>query len=109
MTTPPRTWISNTNPKQNELVRVRALIEHKMESGFRLGADGQEIARNIVHFFEAKFNETSLFKWFPETAISQNPYIEFTFVARQSGELHLYWIDDLHHSISTQLSIQVTE
>lgn len=109
MSTPPRTWISNTNPKQNELVRVRALIEHKMESGFRLDAAGQDIARNIVHLFEAKFNDALLFSWYPETAISQNPYLEFTFVARQSGELQLYWIDDLNHITNAQLSIQIAE
>ena len=103
----PRIWISNASPKLNEIVRVRALIEHRMESGFRPGADGTLIARNIIHRFEAKLNGDLLFSWFPETAISQNPYIEFTFKARASGELSMQWEDDEGHIIqgSTELNL----
>ena len=90
----PRIWISNDSPKQDEIVRVRALIEHRMESGMRVGSDGKAIARNIVSKFEARLDDDLLFVWEPETAVSQNPYIEFTFVARRTGELHLSWVDD---------------
>ena len=41
MQKPPRTWISNATPKQGELVRVRAQIEHIMESGLRTDAEGR--------------------------------------------------------------------
>ena len=90
----PRIWISNDSPKKDEIVRVRALVEHRMESGMRVGPDGQTIARNIVSKFEAKLDDDLLFVWAPETAVSQNPYIEFTFVVRRSGELHMTWRDD---------------
>ena len=90
----PRTWISNANPAAGEVVRVRALIEHPMESGLRLDVEGNDIPRNIVNTFEATLDGELLFRWQPETAISQNPYIEFTFTARSSGELQLKWLDD---------------
>ena len=35
----PRIWISNAKPKAGELVRMRALVEHRMESGLRLNKD----------------------------------------------------------------------
>ncbi|NLC37619.1 MAG: thiosulfate oxidation carrier complex protein SoxZ [Alcaligenaceae bacterium] len=90
----PRIWISNDSPKAGEVVRVRALILHRMETGLRPGADGQVIPRNIVNAFEARLDGELLFKWAPETAVSQNPYIEFTFLARKSGELQMKWVDD---------------
>ena len=41
MTKPPRIWISSTSPKKGDVLRVRAQIEHTMESGLRRDADGR--------------------------------------------------------------------
>lgn len=94
MTRPPRIWISNEAPGQGEIVRVRAQIVHVMESGFRLDATGQPIPRDILTGFTATLGDTLLLEWQPETAISQNPYLEFTFAARQSGTLRMIWTDE---------------
>ena len=90
----PRIWISNDTPAAGELVRVRALIQHRMETGLRPGEDGTTVPRNIINEFEARLDGELLFSWLPETAISQNPYIEFTFIAQKSGELQMKWVDD---------------
>lgn len=79
MQKPPRTWISNATPKQGELVRVRAQIEHTMESGLRTDAAGQIRPRNIVTRFEARLGPTLLLAWEPGISVAPNPYIEFTF------------------------------
>lgn len=95
MATPPRVWVSNARPARGELVRVRAQVEHVMESGLRTDpATGQVRARNIVKAFEARLGPALLFTWEPGISIAQNPYIEFTFIARESGELVLAWIDE---------------
>lgn len=103
----PRIWLSSTKPKMNEIVRVRALIEHRMETGLRPDQDGNLIARNIITEFTALLNGELLFTWHPETAISQNPYIEFTFVARHSGELEMKWIDDNQQLITGTATLTV--
>lgn len=103
----PRIWISNANPAANEVVRVRALVEHRMESGLRLDSTGEKITRNIVNKLEAKLDGALLFTWQPETAVSQNPYIEFTFVATQSGELQMQWVDDEGHTINSTTTLTV--
>lgn len=90
---PPRIWISNETPQKGEIIRVRAQIVHAMESGFRLDADGQPIPRDILMGFAATLGDDLLLEWLPETAISQNPYIEFTFSARRSGLLRMVWTD----------------
>ncbi|MBK1615629.1 thiosulfate oxidation carrier complex protein SoxZ [Rubrivivax gelatinosus] len=94
MTPPPRIWISNSKPARGELVRVRAQVEHVMESGLRTDAEGRPRPRNIVRRFEARLGPVLLLTWEPGIGIAQNPYIEFTFVARDSAELKLSWVDD---------------
>lgn len=98
MSTAPRIWVSNPEPKKGEILRVRAQIGHMMETGLRLDEKGQIRSRNIVTRFEARMGDALLFAWEPGSAISRNPYIEFTFIARESGELKLVWEgdDDFH-------------
>ena len=93
MARPPRIWISNEAPAPGEVVRVRAQMVHVMESGFRLDAEGEPIPEDLLTGFTATLDDALLMEWLPETAISQNPYIEFTFAARQSGTLRMVWSD----------------
>lgn len=94
MSRPPRIWISNETPAPGEVVRVRAQMVHVMESGFRLDAQGDVIPEDLLTGFTAMLDDVLLMEWLPETAISQNPYIEFTFAARASGTLRMVWTDD---------------
>lgn len=108
MQKPPRIWVSNVSPKKGEVLRVRAQIEHTMESGLRTDpATGKIRPRNIVTRFEAKLGSSLLFAWEPGISIAQNPYIEFTFLARTSGELNMVWKDDAGQSVSAQKAITV--
>lgn len=94
MANPPRIWLSSETPAAGETVRVRAQVVHIMESGLRLDAQGQPIPRDTLTRFEAHLGEDLILDWLPETAIAQNPYIEFTFRARQSGVLKMIWTDE---------------
>ncbi len=93
MANPPRIWLSNETPAAGEIVRVRAQIAHIMESGLRLDEAGNPIPRDTLQRFEARLGANVILEWLPETAISQNPYIEFTFKARESGLLKMIWSD----------------
>ncbi|MDO5623094.1 MAG: thiosulfate oxidation carrier complex protein SoxZ [Pseudomonadota bacterium] len=107
---PPRVWVSNPKPTKDEVLRVRAQIEHIMESGLRIDPDtGKPRPRHIVTRFEARFGpeRALLFAWQPGISIARNPYIEFTFIARQSGELQLHWEDDQGRTLHDKRSITV--
>lgn len=109
MNKPPRIWISNPNPKAGEVVRVRAQMEHVMETGLRIDpATHQPRPRHIVTFFEAKLAGKPIFEWNLGTSISQNPYIEFTFKARQSGDLTMLWKDDQGQTLTASKPITVS-
>ena len=105
---PPRVWVSNATPKKGEVLRVRAQMEHVMESGLRTDpATGKVRPRNIVNRFEARLGNTLLFSWEPGISIAQNPYIEFTFLARESGELNMVWKDEQGQTLSAHKTITV--
>ena len=109
MSKPPRIWVSNATPKKGEVVRVRAQMEHVMESGLRTDpATGKVRPRNIVNRFEARLGNAVLFTWEPGISIAQNPYIEFTFLARESGELNMLWKDEQGQSLTAQKAIAVS-
>ena len=109
MSKPPRIWVSNATPKKGEVVRVRAQMEHVMESGLRTDpATGKVRPRNIVNRFEARLGSALLFTWEPGISIAQNPYIEFTFLARESGELNMLWKDEQGQTLNSQKAITVS-
>ena len=108
MNKPPRIWVSNATPKAGDVLRVRAQMEHVMESGLRTDpATGKIRPRNILQRFEAKLGDALVFAWQPGISIAQNPYIEFTFKAKQSGDLNFLWTDDTGKTLTASKAITV--
>ena len=80
--------------KLGEIIEIKTLIAHDMESGFRKDAAGQAIPRKIIKKFTAAFNGEIVFEadWNP--AISANPFQSFFFKASAPGEFAFTWLDD---------------
>jgi len=80
--------------KAGEIIEIKTLISHEMESGQRKDASGKTVPRDIIHTFQAAFNGKPFFtaEWFP--SISANPYQSFFFKAKESGEFTFTWKDD---------------
>ena len=80
--------------KAGEIIEIKSLIAHEMESGQRKDASGKTIPRKIINHFTAAFNGKPVFEaeWF--SAISANPYQSFFFKAVESGEFTFTWKDD---------------
>jgi sulfur-oxidizing protein SoxZ len=89
----PRVRVPST-AKAGDLIEIKTLISHEMESGQRKDAAGNTIARKIINTFTAEFNGKKVFEasWHP--AISANPYQSFFFKAAESGEFTFSWKDD---------------
>lgn len=80
--------------RRGEVVEIRAMIAHPMETGFRTGYDGRRIARNIVERFVCTYNDVAVFsaRFYP--SITANPFVSFTTVATESGVIACSWTDD---------------
>ena len=80
--------------KRGEVIEIRAMIEHPMESGFRLNNVGKPIPRHIVESFTCEYDGREIFRARLHPAVSTNPYFLFYTVATASGELRFTWKDD---------------
>lgn len=103
----PRIWISNRKPAKGDVVTVRAMVAHPMETGLRKQASGEMIARNIISAFTCTLGGEALFSWQPEPAVSPSPYLEFRFIASSGGALVMQWTDDAGTTITAREEIEV--
>jgi len=107
MSVKPRIKLDKKEAKKGELVEVKALVSHIMETGQRKGSDGQTIPRKILHRFVCTVNGKEVFSADFEPAISANPYIQFKFKAQESGPVVLTWTDDDGSKIVGEESFKV--
>jgi sulfur-oxidizing protein SoxZ len=80
--------------KRGETIEIKTLIQHPMETGYRLDSKGVAIPRDIISRFICAYNGDEVFRAELFPAISANPFIAFSTVAEESGELVCSWIDD---------------
>ncbi len=77
-----------------EVVTIKSLIDHKMDSGQAKDKEGNLIPRKIINTFSATFNGAEVMSVHLEPAISTNPYFQFRFKVPETGELAFKWVDD---------------
>ena len=104
----PRIRLDKKQAKKGDLVEVKALVSHVMETGQRKDASGKVIPRKIINKFVCTVNGKQVFAADFEPAISANPYIQFKFKAQESGKVVLTWIDDDGSKIVGEESITVS-
>jgi sulfur-oxidizing protein SoxZ len=80
--------------KRGDVIQIKALISHVMETGFRHDDVGKPIPRDIITSFVCSYNGEEIFKAALYQAIAANPYIAFHTVATESGTLSFQWTGD---------------
>lgn len=83
-----------TSARRGEVVEIRTLIAHPMETGYRAGSDGRTLVRDIIRRFSCRYNGELVFSADLYPAISANPYLAFFVVANASGTLSFSWEGD---------------
>lgn len=94
--------------RRGEIIEIRAMIAHVMETGYREGLNGIAIPRDIIKRFVCRYAGEQIFaaELFP--AIAANPYIAFTTVATVSGTLAFEWTDEKGRIQSASAELTVT-
>lgn len=77
-----------------EVVTIKALISHKMESGQRKDAEGKIIPRSIINRFTCDLNGVNIVDVAIDPAVSTNPYFEFDARIDAAGDIKFTWYDD---------------
>ena len=94
--------------KRGEVIEIRAMIQHVMETGYREGPNGVSIPRNIIKRFVCKYSGEEIFSAELFPAIAANPYLAFSTVATESGTITFEWTDDKGETQTTSAEITVT-
>jgi sulfur-oxidizing protein SoxZ len=87
---------------RGEIIEIKTLIAHPMETGYRLGPTGAAIPRDIINRFVCTYNGEEVFRAELFPAIAANPFIAFSTIATESGELSFSWTDD-HGQTQTEV------
>ena len=77
-----------------EIVEIKILISHPMETGFRPGMDGKLIPRDIIRNLRCDYDGETVFTAELHPAIAANPFFVFHLRADRSGEIALVWTDE---------------
>ena len=94
--------------RKGDLLEVRVTIAHPMETGYRPGADGRVLPRDIIRRFSCRYSGEVVFgaELFP--AIAANPYLSFHLLATDSGTLEFEWQGDNGFAKVERRTLQVT-
>ena len=94
--------------RRGEIVEIKTLIGHPMESGFRADAQGQVLPRDIIRRFSCRYDNELVFSAELSPAIASNPYLAFSTIATVSGTLSFTWEGDNGFRQTERLNLSVT-
>ncbi|MEE8310447.1 MAG: thiosulfate oxidation carrier complex protein SoxZ [Hyphomicrobium sp.] len=106
MKKPPRIKIPES-AKVGEVIEIRTLATHIMETGNRKDASGKTIARDIIHTFTATFEGRLVFSADLGPGIAANPYIAFYLKVPGPGAIEMTWLDDSGAKIVETVALNV--
>lgn len=93
MSTKPRIKLPES-AQVGDIIEIKTLISHVMETGNRKDKDGKTIPRLILNTFEAKYADVPVFKMVMSSGTSANPYITFFMKVPGPGEFEFTWTED---------------
>jgi len=93
---------------RGQVIEIKTLISHIMETGFRHDNVGKPIPRNIITSFVARYNGEEIFRADLFPAIAANPFVSFHTVATESGTIDFEWTGDngFHETGSAKITVE---
>jgi sulfur-oxidizing protein SoxZ len=93
--------------KRGEIIEIKTLMSHIMETGYRRTATGELIPRDIITSLACRYNGVEIFRADLFPAIAANPFISFFTVATESGKFEFNWVGDHGFTETASASISV--
>jgi sulfur-oxidizing protein SoxZ len=93
--------------KRGEIIEIKALVRHAMETGFRRTQLGLQIPRDIIRLFVCTYNGVEIMRAEFHPAIAANPLFTFNTVATESGTIEFRWTGDKGFSVTESIAITV--
>jgi sulfur-oxidizing protein SoxZ len=96
-----------TKAKRGDIIEIKTLMSHIMETGYRHLASGEIVPRDIVTSFACRFNGKEIFRADLFPAIAANPFITLFTTVTESGKFEFEWIGDRGFTETASASITV--
>ena len=93
--------------RRGEIIEIKAMAGHAMETGFRRTQLGEVIPRDIITSFVCTYNGAEVFRAELHPAIAANPLFTFSTIAIESGTIVFRWTGDKDFSLSESATITV--
>ena len=100
--------------KVGDIIELRALIQHSMETGYRRSNEGVMMARDLIRTFTCRFLEAGktgegelVFSAKLFAAVSANPYLSFHTTVFTDGTFLFVWTGDNGFTQSETFAIKV--
>ncbi len=92
-----------------EVIEIKAMIQHPMESGYRRDEMGRTIPRDIVAHFSCRFESQVVFKtdWGP--GMAANPLLTFFARVNRAGTFYFEWKDLNGKAFKTERAIEINQ
>jgi sulfur-oxidizing protein SoxZ len=95
-------------PRRGEVILVRALVAHPMETGHRVDSGGQRLPRDLIRRVEARLDGALVFAADLHPAIAANPYLVFPLRVTGDGTLTVDWAGDRDFAHRERVEIVAT-
>lgn len=79
--------------RKGETIEIKTIITHPMETGYRRDNVGQAIPRDIITLFTCSYGGEEVFRMDLFTGVAANPFVAFTTIATETGDLVFEWTD----------------
>lgn len=93
--------------KPGDVIEIKTLISHDMETGQRKDSEGNLVPRRIINKFEASVDGKVVFsaEWHP--SVSANPYQSFFLRVNETKKIDFAWTDDDGSVYKTSATVNV--
>ena len=95
--------------RRGEVIEIKTLISHAMETGYRRTQLGALIPRDIIRRFVCTYNDAEVFSAELHPAIAANPFFVFSTVATETGTIAFRWTGDNGFSVTESAAITVVD
>jgi sulfur-oxidizing protein SoxZ len=93
--------------RRGEVIEIKTLVSHVMETGYRRTQTGAPIPRDILRLFVCTCDGEEVFRVEIHPGIAANPYFAFTALARRSGTFVFTWTGDNGFSATESVRLEV--
>lgn len=98
--------VAPATARKGQVIEIKTLVNHVMETGYRRDNVGKAIPRDIITSFTCTYAGEEVFRMELFTGVAANPFVAFTTIATETGDLVFEWRDQ--HGAVTRAQTKLT-